>query len=127
MSPPPEYEIPAKVTSVWSRCSNLYGQRTANFCSHAVTGLLLISIIFNDKKIIDPTPRSTKNCRSIDNNGQWIKNINSFNAWEQRDYLCQIFQDENWIMEDSSQNKLITEFADLDQEESDDEHLDLTE
>ena len=47
------------------RCSNKYGSRTINICSHGVAALKFVQLKYLNEKIIDPTPQNSKYVKNV--------------------------------------------------------------
>jgi len=91
--------IPEKLKATFGTCTNRYGQRTANFCSHVVTCLLYIKAMYQDIEIKAPNPKSRKAVSNLLDNAKWIKKLNEMDAKQQNEYLSHIISTKSWIQE----------------------------
>ena len=59
-----------------SRCSNLYGARTVNACSHAATGFRYIYQQYYNIPIINPTPNSPTYVKEVTDIASFVYELN---------------------------------------------------
>ena len=109
-----EFYFPDNICSVIGRCSNIYGLRTCNMCSHQVTSLLYFWKIYHGEAITDPTQNISTSVKTIHNISKWVGSKNKMSLRQQINYVDDVYHNEFEAISDSDTN-----LYDIDSDESD--------
>lgn len=88
------FQFSEKIRSTVGFCSNIYGRRSANMCSHQMVALLYYHKVFNDLQIQVATPRVVKQFKNIKNIGPAVGRFYNQSIKEQIDCIDNTYNDE---------------------------------
>ena len=96
-NPDTNYKYSRKITHSISRCTNIYGNRTTNWCSHAIGAVLLFRHKYFELDVPIPTPNVNKRFKYLTNITNWVKDVDKLDYDQRTQYWDEMINNSAWL------------------------------
>ena len=91
------YKYPEEITHTIGRCTNIYANRTTNWCSHCIGAILLFRFKYIGRQIPVPTPNINKRFKYLTNITDWVKHVEKMDYDARTQYWENMLNNSHWL------------------------------